>query len=181
MVRKPSPAPHWTLAAIFLPAIPSLRQTPILIDMVRELPLVGGTAIQAEDEIAAIGMCIGAALGGKRVLTATSGTWNGACTAKTSAWRLWVKSPMVPSSTVSAWGPRNRSRYDDFTGGYSNSSAGGLQGAIPSSFWLQPAWKIAIPAQCVLFCSPSVIVSPLLWPRIKKPFLCLRGRSMLNI
>jgi len=57
----------------FFAGYPITPATPILIDMVRELPLLGGTAIQAEDEIAAIGMCIGAALGGKRVLTATSG------------------------------------------------------------------------------------------------------------
>jgi 2-oxoglutarate ferredoxin oxidoreductase subunit alpha len=41
--------------------------------MVNELPKTGGVAIQAEDEIAAIGMCIGAAMAGSRVLTATSG------------------------------------------------------------------------------------------------------------
>ncbi|MBN2555973.1 MAG: hypothetical protein JXA97_08550 [Anaerolineales bacterium] len=57
----------------FFAGYPITPATPILIDMVRELPLLGGTAIQAEDEIAAIGMCIGAAMGGKRVLTATSG------------------------------------------------------------------------------------------------------------
>ena len=41
--------------------------------MMRELPKVGGVAIQAEDEIGAISMCIGAAMTGARVLTATSG------------------------------------------------------------------------------------------------------------
>jgi 2-oxoglutarate ferredoxin oxidoreductase subunit alpha len=41
--------------------------------MIRELPKLGGTAIQAEDEIASMGFCIGAAMTGKRVLTATSG------------------------------------------------------------------------------------------------------------
>jgi 2-oxoglutarate ferredoxin oxidoreductase subunit alpha len=38
-----------------------------------ELPKVGGVAIQAEDEIAAIGFCIGGAMVGARVMTATSG------------------------------------------------------------------------------------------------------------
>jgi len=57
----------------FFAGYPITPATPILLNMVRELPLVGGIAIQAEDEIAAIGMCIGAAIGGKRVLTATSG------------------------------------------------------------------------------------------------------------
>jgi 2-oxoglutarate ferredoxin oxidoreductase subunit alpha len=41
--------------------------------MIRELPKVGGIAIQAEDEIASMGLCIGAALTGRRVMTATSG------------------------------------------------------------------------------------------------------------
>jgi 2-oxoglutarate ferredoxin oxidoreductase subunit alpha len=41
--------------------------------MIRELPKTGGVAIQAEDEIASICMCIGAAMTGSRALTATSG------------------------------------------------------------------------------------------------------------
>lgn len=45
----------------------------ILVSMMRELPLVGGVAIQGEDEIASIGMCIGAAMTGLKAMTATSG------------------------------------------------------------------------------------------------------------
>ncbi len=41
--------------------------------MIEELPKVGGVAIQAEDEIASIGFCVGAALTGARAMTATSG------------------------------------------------------------------------------------------------------------
>jgi 2-oxoglutarate ferredoxin oxidoreductase subunit alpha len=41
--------------------------------MMTELPARGGVAIQGEDEIASIGMCIGATLGGARAFTATSG------------------------------------------------------------------------------------------------------------
>jgi 2-oxoglutarate ferredoxin oxidoreductase subunit alpha len=41
-----------------------------MLDM---LPGAGGVAIQAEDEIASMGMCIGAAMAGSKVLTATSG------------------------------------------------------------------------------------------------------------
>jgi 2-oxoglutarate ferredoxin oxidoreductase subunit alpha len=41
--------------------------------MMRQLPGAGGVAIQGEDEIASIGMCIGAALSGARAMTATSG------------------------------------------------------------------------------------------------------------
>jgi 2-oxoglutarate/2-oxoacid ferredoxin oxidoreductase subunit alpha len=39
----------------------------------KHLPEVGGRSVQAEDEIASLGMCIGAAFGGAKTLTATSG------------------------------------------------------------------------------------------------------------
>ena len=54
--------------------------------MMRELPKVGGVAVQGEDEIASIGMCIGAAMTGARAMTATSGPGL-SCTARTSGWR----------------------------------------------------------------------------------------------
>jgi 2-oxoglutarate ferredoxin oxidoreductase subunit alpha len=41
--------------------------------MINEVPRAGGVAIQAEDEIAAIGMCIGAVIAGAKAMTATSG------------------------------------------------------------------------------------------------------------
>jgi 2-oxoglutarate ferredoxin oxidoreductase subunit alpha len=41
--------------------------------MFRELPKRGGVVIQGEDEIASLGMCIGAAMAGKKCMTATSG------------------------------------------------------------------------------------------------------------
>jgi len=57
----------------FFAGYPITPATEILLYMLRELPKVGGVAIQAEDEIASMGLCIGAALSGRRVLTATSG------------------------------------------------------------------------------------------------------------
>lgn len=57
----------------FFAGYPITPATPILLHMTRDLPRVGGVAIQAEDEIAAMGMCIGAAMAGSRVMTATSG------------------------------------------------------------------------------------------------------------
>jgi 2-oxoglutarate ferredoxin oxidoreductase subunit alpha len=57
----------------FFAGYPITPATPILLSMVRELPKVGGIAIQAEDEIAALGFCIGASVAGARVMTATSG------------------------------------------------------------------------------------------------------------
>ncbi len=57
----------------FYSGYPITPATDILLYMLRELPKVGGIAIQAEDEIASMGFCIGAAMTGKRVMTATSG------------------------------------------------------------------------------------------------------------
>ena len=57
----------------FFAGYPITPATPILLHMTRELPKVGGVAIQAEDEIASMGFCIGAAMTGARVMTATSG------------------------------------------------------------------------------------------------------------
>jgi 2-oxoglutarate ferredoxin oxidoreductase subunit alpha len=57
----------------FFAGYPITPASPILMMMMRELPKVGGVAIQGEDEIASIGMCIGAAMAGARAMTATSG------------------------------------------------------------------------------------------------------------
>jgi len=57
----------------FFAGYPITPASPILMAMMRELPPRGGVAIQGEDEIASIGLCIGAAMGGSRVMTATSG------------------------------------------------------------------------------------------------------------
>ena len=57
----------------FFAGYPITPASPILMQMMRELPKVGGVAIQGEDEIASIGMCIGATLAGARAMTASSG------------------------------------------------------------------------------------------------------------
>ena len=57
----------------FFAGYPISPATPILLHMLRELPKVGGIGIQAEDEISAISMCLGATMTGARALTATSG------------------------------------------------------------------------------------------------------------
>jgi 2-oxoglutarate ferredoxin oxidoreductase subunit alpha len=57
----------------FFAGYPISPATSILLYMIQELPKVGGIAIQAEDEISAMGFCIGAALAGAKVMTATSG------------------------------------------------------------------------------------------------------------
>ena len=57
----------------FFAGYPITPASPILMMMMRELPRVGGVAVQGEDEIASIGMCLGAVMAGARALTATSG------------------------------------------------------------------------------------------------------------
>lgn len=57
----------------FFAGYPITPASPILMQMMRELPKAGGVAVQGEDEIASIGMCIGATLSGARAMTATSG------------------------------------------------------------------------------------------------------------
>jgi 2-oxoglutarate ferredoxin oxidoreductase subunit alpha len=57
----------------FFAGYPITPATDILLYMLQELPKVGGVAIQAEDEIASMGFCIGSVMAGKRALTATSG------------------------------------------------------------------------------------------------------------
>jgi len=57
----------------FFAGYPITPATSILLEAIQELPPRGGVAIQAEDEIAAIGMCIAASMTGRKALTATSG------------------------------------------------------------------------------------------------------------
>ena len=63
----------------FFAGYPITPATPILLAMMREMPKiertygVRGIAMQGEDEISSIGMCLGAAATGRRALTATSG------------------------------------------------------------------------------------------------------------
>jgi len=57
----------------FFAGYPITPASPILMAMMRDLPRAGGVAIQGEDEIASIGMCLGASLAGSRAMTATSG------------------------------------------------------------------------------------------------------------
>jgi len=57
----------------FFAGYPISPATPILLHMIRELPKASGVAIQGEDEIASISMCIAAAMTGARAFTATSG------------------------------------------------------------------------------------------------------------
>jgi len=57
----------------FFAGYPITPASQILMAMMRDLPRQGGVAVQGEDEIASIGMCIGAVMGGARAMTATSG------------------------------------------------------------------------------------------------------------
>lgn len=66
---------HGALAAgcRFFAGYPITPASSILEGMIRELPAVGGIGVEAEDEIASIGFCIGASLAGMKAMTATSG------------------------------------------------------------------------------------------------------------
>jgi len=57
----------------FFAGYPITPASSILMMMMEELPRRGGVAVQGEDEIASIGMCLGATLAGARAMTATSG------------------------------------------------------------------------------------------------------------
>ncbi len=57
----------------FYAGYPITPATKIMEILSKELPHYGGTLLQTEDEIAAIGAVIGAGFGGKRAMTATSG------------------------------------------------------------------------------------------------------------
>lgn len=57
----------------FFAGYPITPASSILHYMLELVPQIGGTAIQAEDEIASMGFCIAAAMAGRRVMTATSG------------------------------------------------------------------------------------------------------------
>ncbi|MBU1343124.1 MAG: 2-oxoacid:acceptor oxidoreductase subunit alpha [Proteobacteria bacterium] len=58
---------------MFYAGYPITPATKIMEILSKELPKHGGTLLQTEDEIAAIGAVIGAGFGGKRAMTATSG------------------------------------------------------------------------------------------------------------
>lgn len=57
----------------FFAGYPITPASTILSHMMDLLPSEGGVALQAEDEIASIGFCIGAAMAGWKAMTATSG------------------------------------------------------------------------------------------------------------
>ena len=57
----------------FFAGYPITPASTILQHMLELLPEAGGVAMQAEDEIASIGFCIGASMAGAKAMTATSG------------------------------------------------------------------------------------------------------------
>ncbi len=57
----------------FYAGYPITPASEIMEFLARELPAFDGNVVQAEDEIAALGMCLGASFAGARAMTATSG------------------------------------------------------------------------------------------------------------
>lgn len=57
----------------FYAGYPITPSSDVMEWLANELPRFGGTMMQTEDEIAAIGMCVGASYGGTKAMTSTSG------------------------------------------------------------------------------------------------------------
>lgn len=57
----------------FYAGYPITPSSDVMEWLATELPRFGGTMMQTEDEIAAIGMCVGASFGGTRAMTSTAG------------------------------------------------------------------------------------------------------------
>jgi len=71
----------------FFAGYPITPASDIMEGLAKELPLVGGTFLQAEDEMAALAAVLGASYGGVRAMTATS------CNISSSAaFRRWALS-----------------------------------------------------------------------------------------
>ncbi|QTA90879.1 pyruvate flavodoxin/ferredoxin oxidoreductase [Desulfonema magnum] len=68
----------------FFAGYPISPATTIFNTMLRILPPCGGTVLQAEDEISALGCCIGASMGGLKAMTATSGPGLSLCSEQIS-------------------------------------------------------------------------------------------------
>ena len=57
----------------FFAGYPITPASTVFHHMLDLVPATGGVAIQGEDEIASMGLCIGAAMAGSKAMTATSG------------------------------------------------------------------------------------------------------------
>ncbi len=68
----------------FFAGYPITPATSIYNNMLNILPPVGGVVLQAEDEIAAMGYCIGASMAGLKAMTATSGPGISLCSEQIS-------------------------------------------------------------------------------------------------
>jgi 2-oxoglutarate ferredoxin oxidoreductase subunit alpha len=78
----------------FFCGYPITPATELAEAMSQRLPQVGGVYLQGEDECAAMHLCIGAALGGMKVMTATSGP-GFILYADPYGWALGCETPMV--------------------------------------------------------------------------------------
>jgi 2-oxoglutarate ferredoxin oxidoreductase subunit alpha len=61
------------IGCTFFAGYPITPATSLLLEAIRTMPSCGGIAIQTEDEIAGISMCIAASMTGRKSMTATSG------------------------------------------------------------------------------------------------------------
>ena len=82
----------------FFCGYPITPATELAEAMSQRLPQMGGVYLQAEDECAAMHLCIGAAMGGMKVMTATSGP-GFILYADPYGWALGCEMPMVVLNT----------------------------------------------------------------------------------
>ena len=78
----------------FFAGYPITPATTIFNTMLKLLPPIGGVCLQGEDEIASIGFCIGASMGGWKAMTATSGPGLSLCSEQIS-FAVGSEIPMV--------------------------------------------------------------------------------------
>ena len=97
----------------FFAGYPITPATELAEAMSFRLPQVGGVYLQAEDECAAMHLCIGAALGGMKTMTATSGP-GFILYSDPYGWAIGCEMPLVvmnfgPSRAGlrNHWGPRS--------------------------------------------------------------------------
>src|SRR5260370_33203642 len=88
----------------FFSGYPITPASDIMEAMAKELPQVGGTFLQAEDEIAALAAVLGASFGGVRSMTATSGPGFSLMTELIG----YTSMPQIPALTLHSHRPRPR-------------------------------------------------------------------------
>ena len=126
----------------FFAAYPITPATTLFAAMLKRLPAAGGIVLQGEDEIAAMGYCLGASMAGMKALTATSGPGISLYSENIS-FAIAGEIPIVVVD-VMRLGPSTRSATS-LPMGTCSSCAGVAAGGCPSSCSLPLTCAIASP------------------------------------